>query len=739
MRLDRKHLGFARIIPERDVVAGEVFSWVLEFRVGSYGIDDGGNIRFAWRKVSDGEQPQFTDPDDFGYTTVWTDGAADLRLVLEPFERPFSNSLRVNITNGYLREGDTVRVTIGDTSRGGPGIRAQSFCETKSEIKVLVDPFGTHRFFEFPEHLRLSVVSAGPNEIQVVVPATVTPDEEFEIVLRCLDIYGNPCSNFDGDIELSIPELDEREYCIAKHVPMRKADGGRIRIAGNKVYKAGSFHVKATCEQKGYRAYSNACISQSSSDLNLYFGDMHGQNNLTVGTGDLDEYFTFARDVGALDFAGWQGNDFEIDEDKWLQVRKKVKQYNNEHNFLVFLGYEWSGTTPTGGDHNVFFLNDSEDYYPSSNCLTLNKRIKPENNANPITELFDRFKGRDDVMLIPHIGGRHANLNFFNPEFMPAIEIHSHHGIFEWFAMDAMKRKLKTGFVASSDDHTCRLGLSYPLCRYGKKAHTAFDVRSGLVGVYAKDLTRESIWNGLKARRCYASTLDRVNLLVKAGEHYMGEEITVGSLPELYIRVAGTAPIEKIFIYNWEKVISEKCMLPSDKRKIKIIWGGVVRRARKKSANWQGALQVENGNIISAREICFDSSDQGIKMRTAKALTWTSSTSGDMDGLELVLDAKDDTLLHFSTAFKSFSIPVKNITDESIVYDAGGENLRVEVSLAPSVPEDEIDYLKTCVVELKEPLSESELSEDTNGIWVKVVQVDGNMAWSSPIFINRSQ
>lgn len=264
-------------------------------------------------------------------------------------------------------------------------------------------------------------------------------------------------------------------------------------------------------------------------------------------------------------------------------------------------------------------------------------------------------------------------------------------------------------------------------------------MRSGLVGVYSKDLTRENIWDGLKRRRCYASTLDRVNLLVKAGEHYMGEEITVRDLPELYIRAAGTAPIEKIFIYNWEKIISEKRMLPSDKRRIKIIWSGVVRRARKKSANWQGTLQVENGNIINAREICFDRSDQGIQVRTAKELAWTSSTSGDIDGLELVLDSKDDTLLHFSTAFKSFSIPVKDITEESIVYDAGGENLRVEVSLAPLVPDDETEYLKTCVVELKEQLSEGGLSGETNGIWVKIVQVDGNMAWSSPVFINRQQ
>ena len=706
-----------------EVVAGDTVSFSIEFKVGAYGIDDGGNIRVAWRLVSDFEAPQFDDPAGYGYTTVTTDGAAKVRPFVEPYERPFKSSIRIGVSNGFLKEGDTIRLTFGDTSKGSPGIRAQSFCESRHEFRVFSDPFGTMRFFECEERLAFSVVSAAPDTLQAVIPGTVKPGEDFDIVLRCLDKFGNPAKDFSGEVELAIPGLSEKEYDIVRQVRMTAENRGLIRIGGNHVFREGPFHLKVSCQSAGFLSYSNASFCGGPGEMNLYFGDMHGQNDLTIGTGSLDEYYSFARDAAAVDFSSWQGNDLEVDEDKWELIREKTREYHKDGKYVVFLGYEWSGTTPTGGDHNVYFLDDSEDYYPSSNALTLGKRIKPENNANPLPELYKKLAGRKDVMLVPHIGGRKANLDFFNPEFIHNIEIHSHHGIFEWFGMDAMKRRLKTGFLATSDDHTCRLGMSYPCYKYGKNAHTAFDVSSGLTGVYAKELTRQGIWEALTARRCYASTQGRVNLLVKMGSHYMGEEIPAGKLSDLYVRAAGSAPVDRILFYNWDQLLMEKRMLPPAKNRIRITWTGVVRRARQKSADWSGTLRLENGKILSAEAVCFDRIDQGITSRTDTELSWTSSTSGDIDGLELLLESSENTILHFHTQFKDINIPVREITAETMSFDAGGENLRVEISLASEVPPEESGYLKTCSVEVTLPVS-PEIANTPAGLWVKTIFLD---------------
>ncbi|OLD38285.1 MAG: hypothetical protein AUI57_07580 [Candidatus Rokubacteria bacterium 13_1_40CM_2_68_8] len=44
----------------------------------------------------------------------------------------------------------------------------------------------------------------------------------------------------------------------------------------------------------------------------------------------------------------------------------------------------------------------------------------------PVTELFGQFAGREDVMLIPRIGGRYADIvGFHDPALEPVVEIYS--------------------------------------------------------------------------------------------------------------------------------------------------------------------------------------------------------------------------------------------------------------------------------------------------------------------------
>lgn len=728
MRLNKEYMGSIDITPNTDVVAGEFSTWVIKFKAGEYGIDDGGTMVIAWKSVSDWDSPQFDEPDMPGYTTVTTDGQCTLKASYSKFVRSFGNSILISVSGGYIKKNDTITITLGDTSKGSLGMRAQSFCEREHEIRVFLDPCGTLRYEELPERLKLKIVPAYAHEIQAILPGTVKVGEPFDIAIRALDEFGNPTGRYSGNIKLR-PTVVETEN-IPENIVFPENIDGVYKVSGCRVLKDGFFNVEIVDEVHNYTAYSNACkCVKDDVQEKLYWGDMHGQTRQTVGTGMLKDYYSFARDKACIDFTGWQGNDFEVTNDTWKDIRKYTKDFNDEGKFLVYLGYEWSGTTPQGGDHNVYFLDDNDVIYPSSNWTAT--QVDPCNNANPITELHSKLEGRQDVMLIPHVGGRYANLDYFNYDYSSVIEIHSHHGTFEWLAFDAMKKRMKVGFIAASDDHTCRPGLSYPLSGHGKSASGAFDVASGFTGVFAENLTKKAIWDAIKARHCYASTFDRIYLNTMVNAIRMGDEGQIEKAPIFDIESAGTYPIESYDIYDWDKKIASEQCLKKDIRKIRIRWSGVVYRGRGKSACWDGMIYVQNGKINSAEKYAYDRIDQGIIVKSDQYVKFTSSTSGDYDGIVLEIESYKDTIIKFNSKVGSFEASYEDIINKGVEHFMGGLNLKLEMSSAyETVPKEEYSKYSQLKRSVELPYEAGD-----HAYWVRVLQCNGNAAWSSPIFV----
>lgn len=730
MILTNEYIGYVEMDNINKVVAGQLGTWKITYTVGKYGIDDTGSIKIAWRNPSDWGSPQFSDPKARGYTTVSTDGKACLSAELETFERPFNNSILVKVYDGFLVEGNTITIIMGDKSLGCDGIKAQTFCEEEHEFRAFVDPYGSRRYQRIPNDISFPIYSGEAYEIQAVAPSIYNSKSKNEILIRAIDFYGNIAEEFEDDINVSIFKADGtvvgNEFCVS----MTKSHGGLVRFICPESLTEGVYYFKIEAEKTKFSSISNPYIVKNCK-TKLYFGDMHGQTSHTVGTGSLDRYFSFARDSAFIDFTSWQGNDFQINDEKWEAVRAATKKYNNPGEFVTFLGYEWSGLTQNGGDNNVYFFEDNDTFYPNSNWLETPGSTKVENNAPTLLALLEKVKGRDDVMIIPHIGGRYGTLEFANPIFTPVIEIHSHHGTFEWFIFDAMKARKKVGFIATSDDHTCRQGMSYPLSKDGKAS--SFDVTSGYTAIYADSLTKENVWKAIMSRNCYATTFNRMALEVKIAGHHMGEEVNEVLAKNIDVSVHTNSPIDTIELYNWDKKIAHLNMRPKSKTSFRIAWSGVRVRTRKKSTKWDGKIEIVNGKIISAEEYAFDRRDQGIKELTDNMVRWTSNTSGDYDGVILELDFDTTTELRFTSEQKNFTVKISDIGEELIIYPAGGENLKIEVSQANKKCLNIEEFLLACNANVTFENALSNTNED-NAYWVRVLQEDGHMAWSSPIF-----
>lgn len=716
-------LGKAELVPSTPLKAGQIGTWELVYTVGAFGIDDLGSIIITRRSVSDWEIPQMDRPRDSGYVTASTDGEASLEIWYDSryYIRPWRCAIVVKVYDGSLKPGEQVVVTLGDTSGGSPGIRCQTFPQRRHRFRVLVDPFGTGRYKDLDQSPEVSILPADFSRLEVCAPSFVHPNETFELHVRALDRHGNPTPAYAGPVVITTGLPDDPARVQGELAPVDQ--GVASVLVGPLPVGTHRLHAEA---ETGEVALSNPILCAARHPApRLLWGDLHGQTEETVGTGSVEEYYAFARDKARLDVCSWQGNDFQITQATWQEVRRQTERFHSPGNFVTLLGYEWSGLTPNGGDHNIYFLDDEEQVLHSTKWLVWDDW---GGLRHRVSDLWEALKERGKAMAVPHVGGRHANFDFYDPDLIRVIEIHSHHGTFEWFARDALRRGLKVGFIAGSDDHTGRPGLTLPTGQ-SSRGFVSFDVKGGLVGIYARDQTREAIWEALFDRRCYATSGERILLWTQVDGHPMGSEYAGTTYPQISGWVEGTDSIWEVELRRGTQVIHRfPLLVPAEdqpRRRVKIEWSGVRTRGRLKKTRWDGGLTVSGARIVAAEDFAMDRASDGIQQWSGERVAWRSSTSGDVDGVILDLDAGPGAEIAFESPPIAFGLRVDDLAWEPRIFDAGGVNQRVRVSLI-GAGRGEVG----CAFSY----TDTDPQPGLNSYWVRVLQRDGAMAWSSPVF-----
>ena len=707
--------GWAEIEPAIPIVAGSVGTWRITYHVGRYGVDDGGVVKFAWRDVSDWAAPQFDNPSAPEYATVSTTGPASLRAKFEKqrYIRPWRLCVTVDVFDDSLSEGDSITLILGDTSGGSPGSRAQTFCKEAFEFRVAVDWCGTWVYTEVPSP-KIPIISGPPHRLVVLAPSETTSDEETWIGVKAEDLWGNPSTGYTGTVQIDTGGLTG----LPETYQFQSTDRGVHQFEGVKAPKTGIYRVGATDSENGLEAEGNPLRSVDSRGTHQpFWGDLHGQSEETVGTNPVSSYFRFAREAALVDFAGHQGNDFQITEAVWTEIRKQANTQYDPGRFVTFVGYEWSANTPLGGDHNVYYPGNDGPLHRSSHVLIPDKSDIGA-DCTHVTELYDTLQGKD-VLLLPHVGGRYANLNWHAPDLEPLIEVYSEWGEFEWFLREALENGYQVGFTAGSDDHKGRPGAAPP-------GSGSFGVYGGLTCIYAAELTREGLWEALKARRCYGTTGQRILLEVTADGKPMGAAYQASQPPEISVNVVGTAPIERVDIFRGlEQIYTFPPVTERSKNQIRVAWSGQRIRARNRLVRWDGTLEIDRGRILEAEGYAFDTPAEGIDTVTERTVSWKSVTTGDADGVILRLDAPPETTLDFKTSVLNQSISLQEINDSPVVVDAGGIDMKVVFERLPLGVGEEVTFT----------FREAALPTGCHPYWVRVLQTDGAKAWASPIYV----
>jgi hypothetical protein len=692
-------LGHAEIIPNASQTAGSFQTITYTYTAG-HPMDCGGYVKIAFRNMDDFGTPQFENPSAPNYCSVSTTGGTIIKPRWDPkgHIRPFNKALYLAINEQYLDRGEKVIIVFGDTSRGSPGWQMPTFPLRRLEFKTLVDPIATFMFKELPSSPVLSILAGKPTRAVCIAPSMVLANQPFSYHLRLEDRWGNTVGK-----------------------PMKFDHPG--------FKETGCVTVPAQDKDSGLSAVSNPIdVLAVQPALRKFWADFHGQSGETIGSNTIEDYFSFGRDYGLLDILGHQGNDFEVKDEFWEKVNATTKEYYQPGEFVTFPGYEWSGNTPVGGDRNVYFASEGGQISRSC-CDLLPGQTSKFEDSSTADELFKTLQKQTSprAFVFAHVGGRYADLSMHDPDIELAVEAHSVWGTFEWFIQDAIRRGYRVGFVANSDGHKADPGASYP-------GNSKFGAVGGLTCVLAENLDRESVVAALRARHFYATTGSRclvdVRLETSDGRSFMmGDVVDSGSgTPTLQVRVVGSAPIERVDVFNGLELV--KTLRPFTKedlgRRIKVTWNGARVRGRDRGVKWDGSLTVHDNTILDAAPINFWNPDQPLENKGDNRLAWKSFTTGSTRGLILTLEKPTGGTLEIDTAQVKAVCEIDAVGIEPLVWECGGLEKALKAYRLPDC-QDSNGFSFTL------PLAD--LKKGDSPTYIRMAQEDGHLAWSSPVYV----
>jgi len=735
-------MGRATIDPQGEFEAGSFQSLTLTYTAGYFGIDDTGSIKIVHRFASDMGRPQFTDPKGWNYTTVEASNGAVLDVQYDPKRniRPWDKTLFIRVVRGFLREGDQIVVCFGNRRQGSPGIRMQTFSEPTFEFRVLVDAWATYNYVELPQQPWISVVAGSLSTWQAVLPTMRRANETFRLGFKGVDRWGNPSHRAAGAYRLV---ASEPIAGLPGTIDLAAGQHSAI-VDGLRAERPGDYSIDVLDADGRRLCTSNPLQIVQHAKLLPFWGDLHGQSEETIGTNSCRELIEFARDRAFLDVMSHQGNDFQITTPFWNELNVLTREYNADGRFVIFPGYEWSGNTGLGGDRNVMFMEEGEQIHRSSHAL-LDDLSDVGTDANSAQDLFDALKGRDCVVFA-HIGGRYADITMAHDVRLErAVEVHSDWGTFEWLVEDAFEQGYRVGILANSDGHKGRHGASHP-------GASLFGAYGGLSCILATDLSRKGIFDALRKRHHYATSGCRLILDTRAHfdddaalyaddpnlgptsttrtrEAMMGDIVSTGARRARFrVRVTGSAPIERVEIRNRLRTL-ETCRPFGTKdlgRRIRVIWEGSEYRGRGRQTIWDGGCTLAGNRFTRVAPINFWNLDRTLDHVEPSKLRWSALTTGCFGGFDAWLEDPAAGTLSIDTKLVKATIDVASIGLEDQVFDAGGIRRRIRVFRLPDEnPHRRID------VEREVALDDAH----DNALYVCVVQEDGNLAWSSPIYV----
>jgi hypothetical protein len=283
--------------------------------------------------------------------------------------------------------------------------------------------------------------------------------------------------------------------------------------------------------------WSNPIIvsSFSISVPKIYWGDFHGHSSLSDGTGTPEHHYYYARYVACLDICALSdhGETMQFELGALDHSQQATNDAYEPGSFVALQGVEW--TQASTGHYTCIFSGNSLPDSPIISYMTLP-------TTQDLWNALDAFTNTTAcrALALPHHTTKLAYIQDWtdiNPKYVRIVEVTSVHGesLFEQrdpldydpcgdpppaftpgtCIMDSFKMGYRMTMYASGDNHDGHPGhsLAHTEAYIGhQRPWTTWPNRvsmpypSGITAVYALNLTRDSVFDGLENERIFASS-----------------------------------------------------------------------------------------------------------------------------------------------------------------------------------------------------------------------------------------
>jgi uncharacterized protein DUF3604 len=296
-------------------------------------------------------------------------------------------------------------------------------------------------------------------------------------------------------------------------------------------------------------------------ELTLFWGDFHNHTDISVCQRSTNppahDLLANEKDIQKMDFCAITDHGYNFDKYIWEYHREQVRFNHDPRKFVTFLAQEWTsnanpplkeGQPRRYGHHNIVYLGDNHKKYYDA----FDGDISP-------SDIWNELKG-EEYLFIPHQIADNSGFNpptdwsFVDEKLQPVAEIFQARGSYEYlgcplqsptaqpaegyYIQDVWAKGNIIGVVASPDH-----GGGY-----------------GKTGVWAKELSREAIFDAVRKRHTFGTSGPKMALQFSSGENIMGDKTFHPRSPiDFNVKAMGMRNISELVIFRNNEIVYKTC------------------------------------------------------------------------------------------------------------------------------------------------------------------------------------